>query len=507
MGRLKSAKGESTDGKSLILAIDIGTSAVKMLLYDSTGCEIEGIRRRKAFKVRTSAAGASEIDADGLLEVIWQGIDAMLSKAGPKVKNIVGVATCSLVGNIMGVDQSGKPQTPVFTYADTRAENEVVWLRQQLDEAAVHQRTGCHFHSSYLPARLRWLILDRPDVVRRAARWISIGEYIERQLFGESRVSYSVASWSGLLDRKQLIWDRELLNVLPLDAARLSPLVDIGDFQKGLKSEFASRWPALKNLPWFPAIGDGAAANVGSGCVSPSHIALTIGSTTAVRAVVATPVEHIPRGLWCYRVDGRRSLPGGALSEGGSIFAWMQNTLQLGKSAELETALESLTPDGHGLTVLPFLAGERSPGWRGRARATIHGISQATLPAEILRGTMEAVAYRILLVLEKLAVLLPDDFQVVASGGAILKSPVWQQIITDVLGRTIAVCSIREASARGAALLAFEALGLVEDIKDIPVSYETTRYPDEKRHAIYLSGLERHKNFYDKLVKDDGFNG
>ena len=503
MGKQESTVAEGNAERPVILAIDIGTSGVKILLYDRMGREVEGIRWSQAFEIRTSAGGASEIDPDRLLEVVWRGIDAMLAKAGPMVQDIAGVATCTLVGNIMGIDQQGRPLTPVFTYADTRAESEVAWLGQQFDETAVHDRTGCHFHSSYLPARFRWLGQTQPDVIRRAAHWISIGEYIERQLFGESGVSYSVASWSGLLDRKRLIWASDLLNKLPVDIARLSPLVDIDALKKGLKSEFASRWPALKNLPWVPAIGDGAAANVGSGCVSPSHVALTIGSTTAVRAVVTASIDHIPRGLWCYRVDGRRSLPGGALSEGGSLFAWIENTFRIEDGDKLAPALELLPPDGHGLTVLPFLSGERSPGWQGRARATFHGISQATTALEIMRAAMEAVAYRIALVMEKLAMLLPDNFQIVASGGAIRRSPVWQQIITDVLGRRIAVAGIQEASARGSALLALEAMGLIEEIKDIPSSIEHTCYPDDERHSIYLDALERHKGLYDILVKDN----
>ncbi len=153
--------------------------------------------------------------------------------------------------------------------------------------------------------------------------------------------------------------------------------------------------------------------------------------------------------------------------------------------------------------MLPFLAGERSPGWQGHARATIHGISQATAPLEILQAGMEAVACRIALVFEMLAELLPEDLQIVAGGGAIHNSPAWLQIITDVLGRSTAVTGIREVSARGAALLAFEALGLINDLKDIPVFIERTCYPDDGRHAIYRETFNRQQRLYEKLIKDD----
>jgi gluconokinase len=487
----------------LILAIDIGTSAVKILLFDRQGRAVEGIQSRASFEIRTSKDGASEVDPDGLLEIVWKGIDSTLAKAGKLAKAIVGVASCTFVGNIMGVDRKARPLTPVFTYADTRAENEVARLRAEFDETEIHDRTGCHFHSSYLPARLRWLSRSRSDVFRQVHRWVSIGEYMLFKIFGEASVSYSVASWNGLLDRHQLIWDQPLLAKLPIDVAQLAPLADTNFPKQGLRSEFASRWPGLENVPWFPAVGDGAAANIGSGCISGSRVALTMGSTTAIRAVVDQTIDSVPHGLWCYRVDGQRSLPGGATSEGGSLFAWMTDTLQFGDSSDPESDVAKLKPDGHGLTVLPFLAGERSPGWQAHAKATIHGLTLATSSVEILRAGMEAVAYRVALVFDKLAELLPEDLQVVAGGGALQNSPTWLQIITDVLGREVAVTGIPETSARGTALLAFEALGLIKNLNEMPAFIENTYFPDSERHAIFRRALKRQERLYKKLIIGD----
>ena len=485
-----------------ILSIDIGTSAIKILVFDRRGRAIEDLYWRGVFEIRTSLDGASEVDADALLEAVWLGIDFVLAKAGWLAENIAGVASCTFVGNIMGVDRSGKPLTPIFTYADTRAEQAVAWLKANFDEHKVHQRTGCYFHSSYLPARFCWLSLSQPDVIHRAKRWLSLGEYMGLKLFGRTAVSYSVASWSGLLDRHQLVWDGHLLQKLPLNNSQLSHLVDIDQPKRGLRQEFALRWPLLADRPWFPAVGDGAAANIGSGCISPHQIALTMGTTTAMRAVVDHTVDRIPPGLWCYRVDGNRSLPGGALSEGGGLYSWMKNTFQFQDPSSLPSALEGLPADGHGLTLLPFLYGERSTGWRGHARATIHGISQATTPLDILHAGMESVAYRIGLVFERLSKLLPHEVQVIAGGGALKRSAVWTQIISDVMNQPIAVAENPEATARGAALLAFEALGVDSNINQSPAMIERTHYPDSKRHAIYQSALERHKILYQKLIED-----
>lgn len=487
--------------RPLILALDIGTSSTRALLFDQFGRDLVGMEARQNHTVRTTPAGASEIDPDVLLEQVWRCIDELLERAGSLDDDIAAVAACSFVSNVFGVDEDRRPLTPLITYADTRAAGDAAHLRELLDEEAVHQRTGCPFHSSYLPARFRWLARMCSPVFERVDRWISIGEYMEWQLFGRTAVSYSVASWTGLLDRRRLVWDGPLLAALRVREERLSSLTDVGVPRRGLHEPFACRWPALNGVPWFPTVGDGATANVGSGCASFERVALTMGTTSGLRLVTEETVDRVPDGLWCYRVDGRRSLPGGAMSAGGNLFAWLNEVLDLPPLAELEPLLAAMEPDDHGLTFLPFLAGERSPGWAGDARATIHDLSLATTPVHILRAGMEAVAYRAALILDRLGPLLPDDFTMVASGGALLNSRVWLQIVADVLGRTVVPSRVREASARGAALLALEALGALDDVTDAPPLIGDPVTADPEHHERYREGMERQRELYETLVK------
>jgi len=220
--------------KPFVLAVDIGTSAVRAALFDRLGRSITAMQARGSFSVRTTADGGSEINADALLDAVWQCLDTLLDQAGSAAEAIAGVAACTFVGNILGLAENGQAVTPVYTYADTRAEDEVAGLKADLDEDAVHDRTGCHLHSSYLPARSRWLARAYPELFRQAERWVSIGEYLEFKLFGQTAVSYSVASWSGLLDRRRLQWDETVLAKLPITKANLSSLVDVKDFRQGL---------------------------------------------------------------------------------------------------------------------------------------------------------------------------------------------------------------------------------------------------------------------------------
>ncbi len=486
----------------LILSLDIGTSSLRAALYDCPGRLVRGKEFRKKNEIRVTSAGAAEADPDTLLEGVFDCVDGLLNLAQNEKSRIAGVAACTFVNNILGIDENNRAVTPLTTYADTRGEGEVARLRAEFDEAAVHDRTGCLFHPSYLPARLRWMAKADQALFARADRWISLGEYLELKLFGETAVSYSVASWTGLLNRFELAWDRQLLAGLPIRREQLSPLTDLDRPRQGLKFGFEKRWPELAGVPWFPAVGDGAAANIGSGCNSSRQVAVTMGTTTALRVVLPTPPPHLPPGLWCYLVDGRRSLLGGALSEGGSLYAWMNSILALPAEPSLEHALAEREPDSHGLTVLPFLAGERAPGWAGHARGTLHGLSLATTPLDILRAGMEAVAYRISLVFELLRPMVPENAQLIAGGGALLHSPAWIRMVTDVLGRPVAVSTVEETSGRGAALLALEALGALKGLEEAPSFTGTVYEPDPARHSRYQQGLERQKALYEKLVKE-----
>ena len=486
-----------------ILTIDVGSSSLRALLFDARGNPAPGIEAREPVHLRTDAAGASEADPDALLAGVFRAIDAVLEQSGEWAQAIAGVAVDTFVSNLMGVDRDGRVVFPLTTYADTRSEGEVPGLRADFDEREVHNRTGCRFHPGYWPARLRWLHRTWPERFARVARWMTLGEYLEWTLFGETAVSYSAASWSGLLDRRRLVWDEALLAGLPISQSHLSPLTDVRRGRRGLKPAFARRWPALAHTPWFPAVGDGAAANIGSGCTSPRRVALTVGTSSAVRVVTTADIGRLPPGLWCYRVDGRRSLPGGALTEGGMVYAWMLQTLRFSDPDTLDEQLAAMPPDAHGLTVLPFLAGERSPGWRGDARATIHGLTVATTALDILRAGMEAVACRIALVYEQLRSLLPAEPDIVASGGALNKSPVWGQMMADVLGRPVIQSRAGEATARGAALLALEALGVLGDVSEAPELFGGVWEPDPERHQIYRAAIRRQQEL-DRRLDDFG---
>jgi gluconokinase len=472
----------------MVVAVDVGTSSARAALYDDTGRPVEGRFHQTRYEPLTTPDGGVEHDARALTAAVATCLDAVA--ASPRARAIRGVGVATFWHGLLGFDAAGAPVTPVFMWGDARSAAEAGVLRAALDEAAVHARTGCHLHASYWPAKLRWLARDRPEVVRRVARWGSLGEHLELELFGEAATTVSMASGTGLFDQARADWDPETMAAAGLDADHLFPLTDLGAPRQGLRRPWAARWPALREAPWFPAVGDGAASNVGSDCIGADRIALNVGTSAALRVVTGALVTP-PRGLWRYALDARRAMVGGATSEGGNVYAWCRDVLRLPADDDaLEAALARRSPDGHGLTVLPFLAGERAPGWRGHRRAVLAGLSLDTGPLDIVRAALEAVALRLALVYDLLAPHAAHDHGIVASGGA-ARSRAWSRILADALGRPVTLSREPEATSRGAALLALEALGVLPDLAVARAPLGDTVEPDPAAHARYRGALER----------------
>lgn len=482
-----------------VLALDIGTSSVRAGMFDRLGRSVPGVEASLAHGPEMTPDGGVEMGPEALVDVTCAVLSSALAQAGPRAGQIAGVGIDTYWHSILGVDEAEKPTTPVILWADTRSVREVEELRGKLDESAAHARTGCLFHTSYVPPKLMWLYRERQEAFDRTHHWLSPGEYLFLRLFGEPRCSVSMASGTGMLNQSTLDWDEELLGVLPIQREQLSPVGDLTPSQ-GLREEFARRLPALASVPWIPAAGDGACSNLGSGCTGPERAALMVGTSGAMRVVSrqASPSAQAPPGLWCYRVDAGRALIGGALSNGGNLFAWLHETLRLPKPRQVERELAARAPDAHGLTVLPFLAGERSPGWAGNARAAFAGISLSTRPMDLLQAGLESVAYRFALIAERLP--LGSDTQIVATGGALLSSPPWTRMICDVLGRPLIVSEEPEASSHGAALLALETLGLLPDLGKAPFGFGRVFTPNPERHRVYKAARQRQTELYQKLV-------
>jgi gluconokinase len=417
-----------------IAALDVGSSAVRAVAFDEGGAAEPG----------DVHAAYDDLDADALVAACR----AVLAEVGEADL----VAISAFWHSLVALDSRDRPLTPVLTWRETLGAAEP----PPLDPVDYHRRTGCFLHPAYWPAKIARL---REEGLR-PARYVSFADYLLLHLTGELRTSLSTASGTGLYDPNRLGWDEEVVDAVGLVADALPPVSD--EPVAGV----------------VPAFGDGACSNVGAGCVSRGRAALMVGTSGALRVVYEADRADARRGLFLYRLDGRRFCEGGALSAGGNLFAWLVRTL---REVEVE-GLAEREPAAHGLTFLPFLGGERSLGWDASRRGLMAGLSFATTPLDLLQAGLEGVAYQFADVLDALGGIE----ELVVTGGALLANRDWAQILADVLGRPLVVSGVAEASARGAALAAIDRL-------DIPAPLDGVVEPRLDRHQIHRHARDVHR--------------
>ena len=478
-----------------LLVIDLGSSSARTLLFDADARLIDGSICSLKHDFTTDSAGRATADAAELQRLVESCIDEILRH--PAARSIRAVGMASFVGNWLGLDAAGAACTPVVTYADTLGSSEIPALLQKLDgdADAYHQATGCMLHSAYLPAQYARLRSTRPDLDSRIVRISDIGGYLYRQWFGRDvPVSFSVASWSGLLETARRGWHEAYARLLAGESLldKLPHLADYDCAQTGLKTEYARRWPAMRAAPFFLALGDGAAANIGSGAVNSSRIALTMGTTSALRVV--KDIERVPRGLWRYLVCAGMPLVGGATSEGGNVYQWVMEDL-LQDEDRLEARLSGRRADCHGLTVLPLLAGERSPGWQPNASGTVHGIRRSTSRLDILHAHLEAVAMRLSLIFD---LLKAPGATVVAGGGALQSSAAWARMLANALDSPLHLLAEAEITARGVALMMLRSLDGTEPAARPPAVSRVIE-PEPGEVTLLRAARERQVELYRRL--------
>jgi gluconokinase len=437
-----------------VLALDVGSSSVRACAYDERGREV-GDAARRSYEPRKGRDGAVELDADELVDAC----QAVLAEAG-EGHDALGISC--FMHSLLLLDASDRPLIPVLLWQDRRAAGQAEELAARLDAAAVHARTGCFLHPSFWPAKLEWL----GSRVAEASRVVSLADYLFLRLTGELRTTLSIASGSGLLDLRARRWDSDLLGELQIDESKLPP---IGDDAAGTT---------------FPPLADGACSNLGAGCTTRDRAALMIGTSGALRVLYEGDPEPRP-GLFCYVLDDRRVFEGGAVSDGGNLYAWLERTLRANDPEPRE-------PDGHGLAFLSLLGGERSPGWNPRATGAVAGLTFDTDPADLFQAALEGATYN----LAEIADQLPEIREIVATGNALLTNDRWTQLCADVLGQPVTASGVEEGSARGAALHALERLGADPDPAPLGRTYE----PDAARTQVYAQARDRRRELYRRLL-------
>ncbi len=487
---------------SAILALDIGTSSTRSAIYDAKGNRVMATTVQLSYPLITGPDGKAELRPADIERAVALVFEKTL-KAWRKTKSpqpIAGIGVSCFWHSLLGLDAEGRAITPVYTWADSRCRHEAELLRRSKGEEALHARTGCMARTSFWPAKLLWLRKAEPGLFRKVARWVSPAEWIQERWCGAATVSLSMASGTGLLDGRTLKWHGPLLRRCGLDEARLNV---ISDLPQTVSKAHAQRFPELAGVPWYPAVGDGVASNLGSGATKPGIAAINVGTSAALRVVVtkepAVKEPLAPFGLFCYRVDAGRRLLGGAVSNAGNLRAWAMRELKLpADPAAMEKLLGKRSRPVENLTLLPFWIAERAPTWPEELPSAVVGMTQATSALDLLQALQEATYHRLTQIGEGVEKAARRKLSFIVSGG-IQKSPNALQRLANVLGRPVYASSEPEASLRGAACFAMGKLGMKVTAPKLGRAIK----PDAKAARAYAEARQRQVRLEELLRRAD----
>ena len=482
---------------SVVLGVDIGTTSAKAVAFDA-GARALG-RGEAPYPLLEPEPGQAVQDPAVVVDAVLAAIRTAGEAARDNGARIEALCFSGAMHSLAGVDAGGRAITPLVTWGDMRATEQAERLRAEHPE--LHDRTGTPLHPMAPLPKLVWFAEREPATFAAAARWVGIKELVVHRLAGTWAVDHSIASGTGLLNLETLDWDAEALALAGLDAGALSPLVPtterlaLGADDLGLEA----------GTPLVVGAGDGPLANLGVGAVHHGVAACSIGTSGALRLMVERPAIDPRRSIFCYALTPGRWTVGGAISNGGSVLHWAGEALapDLGEHPEAQLLeLAGAVPAGsEGLLMLPYLLSERAPHWSSVARGAYVGLTRRHGRGHLVRAAVEGVCLQLALVLASMRDAGNAVREIRATGG-FARSALWRQMLADALGMPIGFPAGHQGSAFGAALLAMDALGIVDGIERAAdlVGIDEVVEPDPGAAAVYAELLPTFASLYDALI-------
>jgi gluconokinase len=491
---------------NFIIGVDIGTSGTKAIALSPEGWVIS--ESYMAYPTISPAPDRQELDPETLESAVCRTI--MDSLAGTREpERLLAISFSSALHSLMAVDRSGVPLTRVMTWADLRSRRQAGQIRNSAGSEAIYDHTGTPIHPMSPLCKIAWLRETHPEIFERTDKFLSIKEYIWYRFFGKFQIDFSLASATGLFDIHSRNWYPPALRLAGITEDRLSKPVDTTYSARGLREEMRLRMGVTVDTLCVIGAGDGCLANLGSGAMGPTDMALTIGTSAAVRMTVRKPFHDPERKLFHYILSGNWFVSGGAVNNGGNVIKWWLDRFAPtadasgeGLSASLD-AIALVPPGCGGMVFLPYLFGERAPVWDADARAVFFGIHPDADPAWFLRSIVEGITIGLHQTASYLEKRTGPVSRILASGGFI-RSRIWLQILADIFNKEVLVLRTGDASAIGAALLGWHALGRLPDLDRLPGADDVQErfLPDAGSRAAYGRNYGVYTQLYDQLRND-----
>lgn len=441
----------------LILAIDQGTSAVKVVFFDLEGRVV--VADEHDTPLAHPEPTWIESDAESWWTTVAGSIRMVLRTSNVRAERVRAIGVCGFMHTLVPIDGNGIPLCPPLLWPDQRCAEDA----RALSEAAeVFVRTNGQPPTtmSSVP-RLRWLGRHHPEVLERARTYLLPKDFLRFRLTGERATDARDAGGTGLLDRRNGDWSDELLNLAGVPRSAFPPIRRSDEIAGEVTAAVAAETGLIAGTPVVVGSGDWFSTIVGSGCCLPERVCLYLG-TAGIAGAFVSPAERTCLGRTSY--FGSVTSTGSALRWVRTLFADPNDPAQL-DYARICAEAEDSEPGARGLVFLPHLLGERGGGIRPLARGTLHGLTLAHRRGDVFRAILEGTAFWLQATTEpRLSATEVGDL-LLLGGGA--RSPLWRRIVGALYQRRLLVPEVIEGGALGVAKLAAVGTGLAKDYDEL----------------------------------------
>jgi gluconokinase len=482
-----------------VIGIDIGTTNTKAVAFAVDGKVLASAG--VSYPVFTDADGRHELDPDQLMEAVGSVLGEVIRPAtAASAAAPAAISFSCAFHSLLAVDGQGRPLMRAMTWADLRPSAAAKALKGSEAGHRIYQHTGTPIHAMSPLCKLLWLREHQREIFERASRFIGIKEYIWWRLTAKYQVDHSIASATGLFDIRRREWYPESLALVGIDAGRLSEPVPCTHTEAPLTAP-AGR----EGVPLVVGGGDGCLANLGSSAVRPGETALTIGTSGAIRMTASSPEDDPEERVFNYILSADRYACGGATNNGGNVLKWLfEKVFAIGDNDEewqrRVSEADGVPPGCEGLIFLPYLQGERAPVWDADARGVFFGVRSVHDHRHFTRACLEGVSYSLYQIGASVTATTGPIGRIYASGG-FTRSDIWLQMIADIFNKEVALSGVADASAIGAAIMGFLAVGLIDNLDAAKglIHVVRTFEPDAGRHASYQENYRVFTQLYGRL--------
>jgi len=496
----------------IAIGVDIGTTSTKAVAFSTAGRVLAN--DAVEYPLLQPEPAAAEQDPEQIYRAVLSTIASCVRQCKAAPGDVLCVSFSAAMHSLILVDEHGAPLTRSITWADHRSAAWAGRIRAEWEGDAIYHRTGTPIHPMSPLAKLVWLRHERPELFAQARRFVGIKEYVFFRLFGRWLVDHSIASATGLFNIGQLDWDAGALALAGVRAEQLSDLVPTTWHVEGLAGETAAQLGLSSDTPFVVGANDGVLSNLGVNAVAPGEVAVTIGTSGAMRTVIDRPMTDSEGRTFCYALADRRWVVGGPVNNGGIILRWVRDEFA---SAEAETAkrlgidtyevltriAERVSAGSEGLVFHPFLTGERAPYWNADLRGSFFGLGIHHRKEHMIRAVLEGVIFNLYSILPAVESIAGTSTSIKATGG-FARSGLWRQMMADVFDREVVVPESFESSCLGAAVLGLYALGHVDslDVVSGMVGATHRHTPNPKNAALYRQLLPVYLSLPRKLGEE-----